>query len=262
MSSASVNQLFSQAQSSGDLSADAAHALQIIDVGAQIQGALGVDVNDVQASEVVLVTIMPDDSGSIRMAGNSQIMRDGHNMTLDALGNSKQSGGILVHCRYLNGSVLYTYCPLNQAVKMDSGNYDPRGGTPLYDESIILLGTVLAKTIELENSGIFVRTVTLIISDGADQGSRKANPSMVKSVVDSILMRENHIVGAMGIDDGHTDFKQVFMDMGIRKEWILTSGNNEKEVRRAFNVVSKSAVRASQSAASFSKTALGGFAGN
>ncbi len=64
----------------------------------------------------------------------------------------------------------------------------------------------------------------------------------------------------MSIDDGgHTDFHKVFKQMGIRDEWILTPGNNQTEIRRAFQVFSQSAVRASQGAASFSQSSLGGF---
>jgi len=59
--------------------------------------------DDVAASEVVLVTMMPDDSGSIAAAGNARAVRDGHNLVLDALAASKQAGEIFVHTRYLNG---------------------------------------------------------------------------------------------------------------------------------------------------------------
>jgi len=47
--------------------------------------------------------------------------------------------------------------------------------------------------------------------------------------------------------------------MGIRDEWILTPGNSEAEIRKAFRVFSQSAVRASQGAGSFSQSGLGGF---
>jgi hypothetical protein len=69
---------------------------------------------------------------------------------------------------------------------------------------------------------------------------------------------EAHIVAAMGISDGTTDFRSVFREMGIEDRWILTPGNNPSEIRKAFQVFSQSAVRASQ-AASFSSSALGGF---
>jgi hypothetical protein len=68
-----------------------------------------------------------------------------------------------------------------------------------------------------------------------------------------MIAQENHIVAAMGISDGSTDFRGVFRAMGIADRWILTPGNSASEVRRAFQVFSQSAVRAAAGAQ------LGGF---
>jgi hypothetical protein len=258
MSKNTVNDLFQTANEQGDISDGAMQALQVVDVGNQIQEGLGISVDDVTASEVVLVTIMPDDSSS--MYGNTQLAIDGHNLVLDALTQSKQQDSILAHNRYLNGNVLYPYSSIEQAVRMTSGNYSAHGGTPLYDQTVLLLGTVLAKTQEFSDNGVPVRTVTLIITDGADMGSNRADAKMVNKLVTDMLRTENHIVAAMGIDDGgYTDFRQVFKEMGIPDNWILTPGNNESEIRKAFQVFSQSAVRVSQSAQDFSQTAIGGF---
>jgi len=255
-----LNSLFQSAQEEGLLSTTSLQALTVSDIGAQIQAGLGVSVDDVAASEVVLVTIMPDDSGSIRFSGNAQTVRAGHNTVLDALLSTQQKNNILIHTRYLNGTVLYAYCPVDQAVRMDKHNYDPNQGTPLYDQTVVLLGTVLAKAQEFADNGVPVRTITLIITDGADEHSRQTGIRKVASLVNDMLMAENHIIAALGIDDsGHTDFRQVFTQMGIRDEWILTPGNNKTEIRRAFQLFSQSAVRASQGAVSFSQSSLGGF---
>lgn len=253
-----VKDLLEQAEADGTLSPASIQALDIPDIGAQIQAGLGAGVDDVAASEVVLVTMMPDDSGSIRFGGNADAVRAGHNQVLDALAASRQRDDVLVHTRYLNGFVLYPYTPVAQAVRMDESNYDPNLGTPLYDQSVILLGTVLAKSQELLLNGVPVRTVTLLITDGADAGSVRANAAHVRSLVEDMLRAEGHIVAAMGIGDGHTDFRQVFRSMGIPDPWILTPKSTTSEVRKAFQVFSQSAVRASQSA-HFSATALGGF---
>ncbi|MBD3559588.1 hypothetical protein H6S82_12030 [Planktothrix sp. FACHB-1355] len=254
-----LNNLFQTAQEEGLLSSASLQALNVIDIGSQIQAGLGVSVDDVMASEVVLLTIMPDDSGSIAYSGNTQAVRDGHNAVLDALKNSKQRDNILAHNRYLNGHVLYPYCPIDRAVRMDAGNYQPNEGTPLYDQTIVLLGTVLAKSQEFADNGVPVRTITLIITDGADEHSTKATAKNVASIVKDMLMAENHIIAAMGIDNGSTDFRKVFQEMGLRDEWILTPTNSTSEIRQAFQIFSQSAVRASVGAASFSQAALVGF---
>ncbi|NKB18463.1 MAG: hypothetical protein HC770_11235, partial [Pseudanabaena sp. CRU_2_10] len=152
------------------------------------------------------------------------------------------------------------YCPLPQAIRMDTQNYNPNLGTPLYDQTVVVLGTVLAKAQEFADNGVPVRTITLIITDGADAGSMKASAKTVAAIVRDMLAAENHIVAAMGVDDGgQTDFKRVFKEMGIRDEWILTPGNSDTEIRQAFQVFSQSAVRVSQSAANLNQGLYGGF---
>jgi hypothetical protein len=237
-----------------NLSAKSLETLDVVDVGAQIQAGLGVTIDDVAASEVVLLTMMPDDSQSIAAAGNEPAVRDGHNFVVEALGKSKQSGEVLAHTRYLNGHVLFPYTALQHAVAMTPANYQAIHGTPLYDQTVVLLGTVIAKSQELAQAGIAVRTVTLIITDGGDYGSARCRPADVAAIVADMLAQENHIVAAMGIDDGSTDFKKVFQSMGIPDRWILTPGNSASEIRRAFQVFSQSAVRAAAGAQ------LGGFA--
>jgi hypothetical protein len=128
---------------------------------------------------------------------------------------------------------------------MTTANYNPHLGTPLYDQTAVVLGTVVAKAQELQQAGIAVRTVTLIITDGGDYGSTRCKPADVKAIVADMLAQENHIVAAMGISDGTTDFRAVFRSMGIPDKWILTPGNSATEIRRAFAVFSQSAVRAS-----------------
>ncbi|HEY0192331.1 MAG TPA: hypothetical protein VGC42_14525 [Kofleriaceae bacterium] len=250
-----MKKLLGDAHDQGALSARSHATLDVVDVGQQIQAGLGVAIDDITASEVVLVTLMPDDSGSIAAAHNAGAVRDGHNFVLDALRCSKQSGEVLAHTRYLNGHVLFPYIALDHAVKMTPANYTPDQGTPLYDQTAVVLGTVIAKSQELAQAGIAVRTVTLIITDGADAGSRRVRPADIKSLVDDLLAQEHHIVAAMGISDGSTDFHQVFRAMGIPDRWILTPGNSASEIRRAFAVFSQSAIRTSQGAAQ-----LGGFA--
>jgi hypothetical protein len=248
-----IQQLLGAAHDQGALSARSLAALAVVDVGAQIQAGLGVAIDDVVASEVVLVTMMPDDSQSIAQAHNTDAVRDGHNFVLEALRGSKQSGEVLAHTRYLNGHVLCPYVALDHAVAMTPANYHPHLGTPLYDQAAVVLGTVIAKSQELAQAGIAVRTVTLIITDGGDYGSTRMKPADIKALVDDMLAQEHHIVAAMGISDGTTDFHQVFRAMGIPDRWILTPGNSASEIRRAFAVFSQSAIRTAQA------SALGGF---
>lgn len=259
--SADLQSLFGQS----GLEEDAVDALNAANnnLGPAIMAGLGdVTIDDIEgmgATEVLLLHLLVDDSSSIAYAGNTQLVIDGYNGVLDALDDSKSSSAILIGCQLLNSGVVYPFVPLERAVRLTTGNYAPCGGTPLYDRMATVLAGSVAKMSELEDGGVAVRGATFVITDGCDVGSRSQSPQQLKPVIDSMLRTEAHIVGAVGIDDGETDFRAVFASMGIRDQWIQTPKNSASDIRRAFGTISKSAVRASQAAGNFSQTALGGF---
>ena len=263
---ANLNNLFQGAAQGGIIGQGTANVLSMVDVGAQIQAGLGANIDDLDASEVTLVAMLIDDSGSIRFAGNAQEVRDGHNLVLDSIAGARQSGKTLVHTRYLNGTVLYPFVTVDQAVRMDSNNYNPMGGTPLYDQSVIIIGTLMAEMLRYMDNGVPCRAILGIITDGKDEHSLKfGSPKDVEVVIQDLLMSElSVIISAMGIDDGgRTDFTQIFREMGVRDEWIHdpkkfnTKEERESAIRKMFQMFSRSAVRASQSAGNFAS--MGGF---
>lgn len=252
--------LLQSAFNQGDLSAGSLSALnKVVDLGNVIQQGLGIDPSLMPASEVVLVNLLVDDSSSIRFSGNEQSMRDGFNGCKDSLEASKQQDNIMMLVRFVNGNLHCSYVPLTDVEKLTTKNYQGSGGTPLYDETVKLLGTVIAKTQEFENNGIQVRTITLIATDGEDCGSQHSTASDVEKIVKEMLSKEKHIVAAMGFDNGSCDFKQVFTEMGIPDQWQLTAASSQSEIRKAFQVFSRSATSASKSAANFATASAGGF---
>jgi hypothetical protein len=254
-----VNDLFGAAHDEGLLGADALNVLtNVIDLGQQIQAGLGVPADAIAASEVILCSKLLDDSSSIEAAGNTQAVIDGANGVIDALKSSKQGDSILVYSAFLNHGLLNPYTPLAQATLLNRSNYKPSGTTPLYDRSLVMLGTVLAKSQEFSDNGVPCRTVTLIVTDGEDVGS-KATGKKVAPIVADLLRAETHIVAAMGIGGNGKFFKSVFTEMGIPDQWILTPSSDPSSIRKAFQVFSQSAVRASQNAVQFSQQQIGGF---
>ncbi len=255
-----LQDLFDASLDDGALSAPSHQLLSLPDLGAKIQQGLGIAVDDVPASEVFLLTLLVDDSSSIHSGHNEQLVIDGYNAILNALKASKQEGGILVHTRYLNGKVLCAYMPVSQTTALDDRSYRASGSTPLYDESVAILGTVVAKTQELTAAGVPSRSVTVILTDGADCKSRRYDARGVKAIVSDMLKTEGHIVAAVGLS-GVTDFRRVFHEMGIEDRWILTPGSSPTDIRAAFRVISQTAIRTSQGGGSFKRVAAGGFGG-
>lgn len=252
--------IFQDLADEGEISADALRTLQIIDYGAQIKDAMGVSVDDIEASETTIVSILLDDSSSIEYAHNTDNLINGTNLTLSSLKESKQASGILMHVETLNKGIITPYVLIDNITPLSAATFRPWGNTPLYDKTVVVLGRSLAKKKEFADNNVPTRTITVIITDGADVGSVQHSPASIRRIVDDMLRQEEHLILAMGIDDGgQTDFRRVFTSMGIPDACILTPGNTQSEIRKAFQFVSQSAVRASQNAAAFSNMKAGGF---
>ena len=227
--------------------------LQTIDVGAQVEAALGAELPD-DLAESLLYTLIVDDSGSISYAKNTQTVVDGVNLIINALQQSKQADAIQLQIWLLNGRLHMPFTFIKDVQPFGSG-YQPSGGTPLFEMATQALTTVVLKTEENSNYGVPTRTASFLITDGEDTGYSR-HRTTVKSLIDQMLLNpEMHIVGGMGISDGHTDFQHVFSSIGIPDQWILTPDNTPSEIRRAFEVASKSAVQVSQAAGQ----SIGGF---
>jgi len=236
-----VNDMFDGAHEEGSISKNSLQILKGSNLQQQVNMAMGTSVDDLIATETLLVTLDIDDSGSIRfVGGNAEAIRDGHNTCRDeVLAGSKSAASVLMHTRYINGKVLYPYMPLTGVPDMTAKNYDPNGSTPLFDSMLETFATVLAKVKECTDAAIPCRTVTAIITDGADMGSI-AKPDQIRAIVEDMLKAETHIIIGVGVSDSSTDFVSVFQACGIPPDWILTPQNSPSEWRKVFGVISKS----------------------
>lgn len=271
----SASSLIQNAHDEGILSGVSLAALQIPDIGQAINNAIGSEI-EVRASEAVHIVMLVDDSGSIsygwddaaqKNVDNSKLVCDGHNLVIESLRGSKARDGIFVTTILLNGTVINAFTHIDDAKLLENGvNYSATGGTPLYDQSVVTIGSAIAKAQDLSDNGIPCRSVILIATDGKDEYSRKTRVDGVNSIVKDVLQTEQYIVAGMGIPGAREgyggkglDFREIFEKMGIEKKWILTPGGSQKEIRAAFQLFSQSATQASQNAGTFSKTAIGGF---
>lgn len=257
-----LQNLLGTAVTTGDVDPAAANiALNIAKGNAKISN-LGVSVDDIADSEAISFHMLLDDSSSIRFASNAQNVRDGQRIFLDTLMGAKKKSNIMVaiDCLNNNGNIDLPYTLLvdnadNLAIPyLDTNNYDPSGGTPLYDRAAEAATQMLAKIQQIRQAGLQERSFLIFVSDGADCGSRTSTADDVKKLVDEVLTSETNSVFAIGIDDGSTDFTAVFTAMGVPKENIWTpSAMDPKAIRRAFQTMSQSA------SASASATAAAGF---
>jgi len=215
-----------QAKLSGSSMSVAQAALKDHDLGQMMMEALSSPADQLKARLQILLTLVGDDSYSIRESGNEQAVRDGINAYFESQLGGPQAKGIMASILYLNGTVLMPYAPLAQVVKLDQSNYQAMGRTPLYDKMCAVLPMVMMKAEEIESqTGARVVTWTMVVTDGQDWGSVKFGASDVAKLVSDMHKDEGkHIVAGMGIGS-HFDWRTIFGEMGIADQWILTSGD-------------------------------------
>jgi hypothetical protein len=183
---------------------------------------------------------------------------------LGAFKASKQRDNVFVYGRLLNGDIVNPFMLLDVAPELDSQNYDESlfSGTPLYDSSFDFLAAVVAEAERYRQElNIVARTISLIISDGMDEHSRKhRSPAALKQFIMDLNASEDHIVAGMGVQHRSINFFDVFgKSMGIEDKWILTPKSDPSDIRKAFQVFSLTAIRMSQSGALFSQAKGAGF---
>ncbi len=272
MVSSSVDDLFQLADDLGDqegtpVFSDDAKALMddvAIDFGLQIDAGLGVSPDDLKAEEPLLVAFILDDSPSITDIDNGpQAVCEGHSLYLDTLGESKEKNGILIGTWLLNEDMpVHPFVALDNAPRLVVGdNYKNHGMTPLYRKVCEVL-TVLNLKMQVEyfDAGCTCRAIIVIVTDGRNEVYRVNKPRTADEC--RILIEELGelaIVQFMGIDDGHTSFRDIAMSMGVRPTQIMLPGADPHEIRVSFDLASRSALSASQHADTFSQVAMKGF---
>lgn len=242
---------------SGTIAEESTNALLALDSAAlEIGRGLGPASG---SSDLLLASVVVDDSTSIR--SDIWAIRAGHETMLDALSAESRSGAdVYVHASALNRGVLSPYEEVSTAMRLTTENFSEAhlaAATPLYRQSLLALGTTIAKAHEEEARGNAVRTFSLIITDGLDNDSRSTRARDVRALVQDMLeFSTSHIVAGMGVGGGE-DFRGVFLEMGIPDAWIFTPENSGDELRAAFRRIARSLQLAASSESGFHQLSSG-----
>jgi hypothetical protein len=230
--------LLERAFGAGEMSATSTQSLVATDNAARRIGSSLGEPGD--GDDLLLATLLIDDSLSIgQISGGEESVIAGHRSCLDVLDD--HGGPVLVHTRFLSSGGMFPFRQVSRAPRLDAENYRLSGsGTPLFLQSVITLGTVMAKVREERERSVAARAFTVIITDGEDNATERSEARHVSALVrDMFDSPDDHIIAGMGI--GSPDvFRPVFRDMGIPEEWILTSPANADAIRRLFRRIAKS----------------------
>ena len=251
MSDHSIRDLVKRAFVRGDLSRESVEVLASGGVSTELVAGLN---SNAQGGEVLLVTIVVDDSASIRHANAMEALKQGHNRLLDLLSETRGDTTVLVSTRFLNGKIINRYVPVSQAQRLNDQNYSKfsLGVTPLYYQSVLTLGTVMAQVHQLESEGSSVRSITLLITDGEEQSGHTTKPHEVAWLVRDLMNTGRALVAAYAVGYGAA-LEDVFTDMGIERKWII----NSPDALSSLLAFAEAAVQASISQESFDRLLLG-----
>ena len=239
--------LFARAAQAGTLSAQSQSILSG-DLGPLvIAGASGRAVDEIQASEVTLVTVVIDASTSIASRGLQAAVCAGQHLLLDAFAGSKEKDSVLVALWTFasDASVLHSYVPVDDATRLDDKTYRPDGTTHLFDTFCDAAAANVAYAQTLRDGGTPVRSILVVVTDGEDVGSRRPARTCRKLATDLLKSEQFHLA-FVGVGDD-VDFVAVARSMGFSDGSILVQKDATPQALRAtFAMVSRSAIRASQ----------------
>lgn len=242
-----LSKQLSSAVTSGVLSAQSS-SLITGNLGPMVlAGAAGKALEDITASDVTLVTVLIDASSSIADRGLEQAVRDGHNALLTAFSGSKEKDSVLLACWLFNGDqqVLHGYVPVDDATKLDVKTYRAAGSTRLYDTWCDALAANVAYAQRLRDGGTPTRSVVVVVTDGEDVSSRRSSRDCA-TVSRDLLASELFTLAFVGVGKD-ADFELIAAAMGIPPGCVHVQRDaTAAGLRKTFQLVSKSAIRASQ----------------
>lgn len=235
-----IQDLFADAQGEGLQDQASAILVENLDSVA-LAGCNGADLTEINTDDVTLVAAVIDASGS--MSGVRQAVVDGFNTMLDSFNGSKQADSILVSAWSFNDAARlhFSYTPAPSVARLTMREYDPDGGTALYDTLLYVMAGMVAYGQTLRNSGVRTRGIIVVFSDGGDNTS-KAKAFQVKTVSNSLMGQEIYTLAYAGF--GVPDPTRLATEVGFPT--VIPAGSGPSEIRRIFRQVSASVIRASQ----------------
>lgn len=262
-----LSTLFGDAASEGTISDEVAAkaARHVTNLGQRFNAAMGVAARTVKAREPYAIHFRVDNTLSItEIPQGPQLVCDGVNMVPTNIRNRKAGQSSIMSVSWFNGTALpYTliddFPMLVQGVAKAGPNqllYKPDfGRTPLYDNMFDGCVLSIGKVQEFINLNKTARATTVFVSDGANNVTPEHSIKDLLEMITGMRASEQHLIIGVGIDDGYTDFRKLFREVGIEEKWILTPGANSDEIAAAFGAVSQVSGAMSQQGATPSQMA-------
>lgn len=179
----------------------------------------------------------------------------------DELNNSLNEFYEEMQKSHVADQILVSIVTFNEDVKVETGfqpisnipsaNYKGHGwSTSLYDGTLAALENAVKYREDLEDSGVMVKTLLFVITDGMDNDSSNS-PSAVKNKIDDLMLDEKNmhtftsVLFGVGDKNNQSQFNQIETyftnakeQMGIQH--LAMVGNTAQEIRKMINLISSS----------------------
>jgi len=223
--------------------------------GPTMMQTVGVGLDDIASSEVTLAMNIIDMSGSM-MSHAGDLMRAYNDDYLSAMRASPVADDILMSTILFDDHVelLHGYVSLDDAQALTPAVYTPRGATALYDAIAGGLTNMVLYAQQLRQSGIAVRCIVLVYTDGEDNSS-KQRAKDIKRTVEELHRQEIYTFALIGFTTAGTrpmgfktnkndPVRRMADEMGFLE--AMTAGLNPQALRHIFRMASMSTVQVSQ----------------
>lgn len=230
--------------------------------GPTMATAVGMPLDQLASSEVTLAMNIIDMSGSMTPHA-ADLMHAYNDSYLGAMTNSLAADDILVSTILFNGDVqlLHGYVGIDDAVRLTDSEYDPYGCTALYDAVAGGLTNMVLYAQQLRQSGVMVRCIVIVYSDGEDNASQQRARDVARTAQE-LLKQEIYTLAYVGFVPGSSKpalgfntkartnpaqakVQKLADEIGFTE--ALTAGLSQDALRHIFHMVSMSTVHVSQS---------------
>lgn len=244
-----VSTSLANAVSAGVISSQSQSAIETGLDDIALAGCAGVDIDDIDAEEVTLVTVILDGSGSM-YEWVDEVLKSYREKFLGPLRGAKNAEAILVSVLIFSGGrgekvrLIHGYTPVPDCPELTENDYEPDGSTPLYDGTWNGLTGLVSYGQHLRDNGTRTKSIAVVLSDGCENDSRISG-SKLRRLSGEVLKQHEFVLSYVYFGDqqeGDTAAK----DIGFPSHHRLTADKDASGIRRVLGQVSASVITTSQ----------------
>lgn len=204
------------------------------------------DPTSVQEEEVILMCIAMDISGSVQSFEPE--LNQAFSTFIEEMQKSHVAPKLM--CKVMEfGEKVYEKSGFMPITSIDPAlmQFKARDGqTVIYDAAIKAIESTVAYREQLEKTGIGVKVLVFIITDGANNGS-KAKATDVAKLLDGIAKEERNVFSfetiLFGVGPHKNDFEEAQKDMHFKH--LAVVGQSAAEIRKMIGFISASVSKSS-----------------